>query len=1015
MKYVKKILIKVAKRFKRYISVAKVWLKAQAACAGRLIFPPKVSVIIPVYNGERYIEHTLQNIANQSFFDIEILVIDDGSKDNTAKIVRDLARKDRRVKYIGVKNAGPGAARNIGVSEAKGKYLFFLDSDDLITKNLILSLHETIEKTRSDVAIGYYKRLKDDSTQINPAVWIKNLHAKEVLKSSVCANPAIYLNTTVWGKLFNRTFWEANKFAFIEGILYEDQVIMSQIYSTAASVDILDKKEFLLWRIRGDESSITQMVGSISDLSNRIKAAKLSLEYIKDLQSYELYKARLLQYLSHDFIDPICKIPSSSKEYVDILRSFLHELTNLEPSVTEEAPPRLKVAYKLLEDGNFDVLNKYILATEMVDRNVAVKRVGDYACMDLEKTCYDAACVLPQEYQNMKMTDESIEGIAVIDRVRVLAKSELTLQGWMFLTSVPPHKFNYSVDAWLTPKKPVSSSNFESDEVKIPVHAELKYAIEPLIFDKNKYIDYSKNGVEIVCDYDYLKTISNDWVLVSDIKAGVYSRVVRTEFSLPEVSQTKIQGKAVVLTGISFSDDNALLFHYSLVNFADGDVIGLKVQLNGKKIAGINSCALQDKSGLVKFYLNGKYPLREKKPLPTGIGEAMYFFEFAASEIVANGSELRMIDSEGVFEQELKPCDVVISQNMKNTLPMRLNNENMRLNYDLFCDSMDGILKLQVFPPLLPTEIGTHNTFQNEMRYFPEGLYYERGQGGKLNDAVRINKSIKKDTVLIADSLKDAYQFSKYEQSLSYSNKKYTFFWVVKDHADFVPSYAKQLIYGSKPFFEMLSRAEYIVTSLDLPKFYKMRKGQLIVDSLDKIPNCIKSDSLPDFSNDVLESKTKSARDKMRESFGVPSKKTLVLITKDKTGNSTDRDASNLNYVKKAVKIRSIDLAKIDRIDYAKIARNLGDKYTVLMRNPDCNFKWQQYGSSNLQKIKGVINVSEYPDIVSLVQMSDVVISEEELEKKVLEITKANGQDFDIESLIVETVHSKESNYEVMG
>ena len=96
---------------------------------------PKVSVIIPVYNVEKYLRECLDSVVNQTLKDIQIILIDDGSTDSSLGICKEYAQKDNRIKIIEQKNQGAGAARNRGMSEAKGDYLYFLDSDDFLELN----------------------------------------------------------------------------------------------------------------------------------------------------------------------------------------------------------------------------------------------------------------------------------------------------------------------------------------------------------------------------------------------------------------------------------------------------------------------------------------------------------------------------------------------------------------------------------------------------------------------------------------------------------------------------------------------------------------------------------------------------------------------------------------------------------------------------------------------------------------------------------------------------------------
>lgn len=115
-----------------------------------------ISVITPVYNSEAYISECLQSVMDQTYLNLEILVIDDGSVDHSIEICNDISKVDERIHVLLQEHKGVSAARNMGLKAAKGKYLFFLDADDVIYFKLLEVLHDLIEKTHSQIAISQY-------------------------------------------------------------------------------------------------------------------------------------------------------------------------------------------------------------------------------------------------------------------------------------------------------------------------------------------------------------------------------------------------------------------------------------------------------------------------------------------------------------------------------------------------------------------------------------------------------------------------------------------------------------------------------------------------------------------------------------------------------------------------------------------------------------------------------------------------------------------------------------------
>ncbi len=120
-----------------------------------------VSIVIPVYNAEKYLSECLESVIGQTYKDIEILLINDGSTDKSGEICEQYAKKDARVKVVNKKNEGVSAARNDGIELAKGEYISFIDSDDVVDENYILSMYQKSEETGADLTLCRYSNLID--------------------------------------------------------------------------------------------------------------------------------------------------------------------------------------------------------------------------------------------------------------------------------------------------------------------------------------------------------------------------------------------------------------------------------------------------------------------------------------------------------------------------------------------------------------------------------------------------------------------------------------------------------------------------------------------------------------------------------------------------------------------------------------------------------------------------------------------------------------------------------------
>ena len=188
---------------------------------------PKVSIIIPVYNTGQYLEETLQCLCKQTLFNIEILVTDDGSTDNSADIVRRMQQKDERIRYFYEDNQGQSAARNRALRHATGDYIYFMDSDDLIDTNALRQCYDYAESTQADFLFFDGDTLCEEGAQELP--WnYKRTHlfeerkpyrGEELLSRVIDERKH---SCVVWLLFIRRSYLERIKLLFHEGIIHED-------------------------------------------------------------------------------------------------------------------------------------------------------------------------------------------------------------------------------------------------------------------------------------------------------------------------------------------------------------------------------------------------------------------------------------------------------------------------------------------------------------------------------------------------------------------------------------------------------------------------------------------------------------------------------------------------------------------------------------------------------------------------------------------------------------------------
>lgn len=199
---------------------------------------PKVSIIVPIYNVEKYLDRCMQSLLNQTLKDIEIIMVDDGSPDNCPKMCDEYAKKDNRIKVVHKQNAGLGLARNSGLEVATGEYVAFVDSDDYVDVSMYKKLYEMASERNTDaVFCGFRKEFSPnrfiECKECNDYIEYANNQIDDLILDFVAAPPhskAEYVHDmSVWHSIYKRSIIEENKIKFISEREYASEDIPFQI------------------------------------------------------------------------------------------------------------------------------------------------------------------------------------------------------------------------------------------------------------------------------------------------------------------------------------------------------------------------------------------------------------------------------------------------------------------------------------------------------------------------------------------------------------------------------------------------------------------------------------------------------------------------------------------------------------------------------------------------------------------------------------------------------------------
>lgn len=266
-------------------------------------YPVKISVIVPVYNVEKYLERCLNSIIHQSLKEIEIICINDGSTDNSLSILEKFAEIDKRIIILNQQHTGPSAARNEALKIAKGEYVGYVDSDDSISENFYELLYSNAKKYGADIACGEIYKL---NARNNKKVLKFNnfkTYKKTEQKYKACNIPRL---NYIWNKIYNREALLKSKLTFEENVVFEDIFWTHQVIHKLGMLVTVPKAKYNYFI---NQNSITTTDNSKS-LEDYYNANKKCINYIvenrirvKDLKGYKPAKRIRINILGIRFFD----------------------------------------------------------------------------------------------------------------------------------------------------------------------------------------------------------------------------------------------------------------------------------------------------------------------------------------------------------------------------------------------------------------------------------------------------------------------------------------------------------------------------------------------------------------------------------------------------------------------------------------------------------------------------------------------------------------------------------------
>lgn len=248
----------------------------------------KVSIIIPVYNVDKYLDKCIQSVLSQTLKEIEIFLIDDGSSDKSWQIIKKYAKRDKRITAIRQENAGAAVARNRGLDLATGKYIGFVDSDDYIDPDYFEKLYNTAVKGRADIARAYVQSeiTTSDGYQLSHSTEGYDHYYNVSLKKKVLGNK-LNLTSSNWLAIYKRSMLDKNKIRFVPEIRTgQDNIFNLHVSYFANKVTFVEDHTYYHMN-RRDGSLMTGYNFTTDGLMSRALVIKETVQFLNSIEDYD--------------------------------------------------------------------------------------------------------------------------------------------------------------------------------------------------------------------------------------------------------------------------------------------------------------------------------------------------------------------------------------------------------------------------------------------------------------------------------------------------------------------------------------------------------------------------------------------------------------------------------------------------------------------------------------------------------------------------------------------------------
>lgn len=732
-----------------------------------------LSVVVPMYNVAEYLPTLLDSIVTQSYPYLEILLVDDGSTDETLSIARRYAQFDRRVRILELQHGGNGKARNFAVKHAAGQFLAFADADDFVPQGAYQTMVGNLAASGSDFVVGGHTRLQG-GRRLRVAM-SDTLHAERRIGISLHEMPEIIHDVFLWNKTYRLEFWRAKVEPIPENLLYEDQETTARAYVCASSFDVLPE-EVYRWRIRADGSSITQGKQRLEDLRDRVQVIQDVTELLNQHAPESVQRQWFLRALGVDLLQYFEMVPRKDEEYWSLLRACVVWLSNqcAPYQIRElEVYPRLLILCAVAN-------NRRDVETLVLDR---VDHGSIYPVLAEEAGYFAGPEVLKQLHTKighdlLGVAPDHLKIRGSVSRVRRSADDGLAIEGFAFIEGLNHREFPRELS--------VSMVHGDGQETQLN-------AVRPWSCEQIDFAAPDPTASHADCGFS----------------VGVPSAGRPLKLRLL-VTQGSFAGSIIVDVPADEPEIHSKLRVSSFRLDAEQEKIFVELAIpptNRREAESIPDVCL----ATTKFTLTHlESDVDHRKGTATVVFPLARDFWGDSTPAPPSGFySLRSVKSAGGAGDHGSPIPITLEA--AGALPSESLTRHAAVRA---YRTESGHFAVRIGPPIAPEDRSRYGQQILRKRYSAGGhglekaMFFESFGGKSCTDSPR--------------GISDALHDSAFEGKI---------YWSIIDHSVPVPAYAIPVVIGSPRWFHALETASVLVNNHNFPHFFRKRPGQRYVQT----------------------------------------------------------------------------------------------------------------------------------------------------------------------------------------